>query len=91
MRQNTITRGVFAQFLTLSFFVYGNDGGFLRRVFQKKYTQKVIGGALLSTLGTFQNGILENILYRQFSRNWPMVQILHELSFKLTVFNTKFT
>jgi hypothetical protein len=33
---------------------------------EKKYIQKVIDGTLVGTLGTFQYGILENILYGAF-------------------------
>jgi hypothetical protein len=40
--------------------------GFLGRVFQKDRNKKTNDGVFLSTLGTFQNGILENILYDAF-------------------------
>jgi hypothetical protein len=38
-------------------------GGFLGRVFQKDRNKKINDVVFLGTLGTFQNGILENILY----------------------------
>jgi hypothetical protein len=41
-------------------------GGFLGRVFQKERNKKTNDAVFLSTLGTFQNGILENILYGAF-------------------------
>jgi hypothetical protein len=41
-------------------------GGFLGRVFQKDRNKKTNDVVFLGTLGTFQNGILENILYGAF-------------------------
>jgi hypothetical protein len=41
-------------------------GGFLGRVFQKDRNKKTNDGVFLGTLGTFQNVILENILYCAF-------------------------
>ncbi len=41
-------------------------GGFLRRVFQKDRNKKTNDEVFLGTLGAFQNGILENILYGPF-------------------------
>jgi hypothetical protein len=41
-------------------------GGFLGQVFQKERNKKTNDGVFLSTLGTFQNGILVNILYGAF-------------------------
>ncbi len=41
-------------------------GGFLGRVFQKDRNKKTNDEVFLGTLGAFQNGILENILYGAF-------------------------
>jgi hypothetical protein len=43
-----------------------SHGGFLGRVFQKDRNKKTNDGVFLGTLRTFQNGILENILYGAF-------------------------
>jgi hypothetical protein len=42
--------------------LFRKHGGFLGRVFQKERNKKTNDGVSIGTLGTFQNGILENIL-----------------------------
>ncbi len=51
------------KFLVVAFDFHG---GFLGRVFQKERNKKTNDVVFLGTQGTFQNGILENILYGAF-------------------------
>ncbi len=61
-------------------------GGFLGRVFQKERNKKTNDGVFLGILGTFQNGILENILYGAF---WEMAHSDH--FFKIFTVNWPFS
>jgi hypothetical protein len=54
-------------------------GDFLGRVFQKDRNKKTNDGVFLGTLGTFQNGKLENILYGAFR------EMAHSDNFLITV------
>jgi hypothetical protein len=62
-------------------------GDFLGRVFQKERNKKTNDGVFLGTIGTFQNGILENILCDAFREMAHSDLNFHNFHSKFTAFS----